>query len=52
MASARKIADYIAMIYKGKIIWQGKASEIDKSGNQYVEQFINGRADGPIKMEV
>jgi phospholipid/cholesterol/gamma-HCH transport system ATP-binding protein len=52
MASARKIADYVAMIYKGKIIWHGTAAEVDNSGNDYVDQFIHGRADGPIKMEV
>lgn len=52
MASARKIADKIAMLYKGKIIWSGRKEDIDKSGNPYVDQFINGRAEGPIKMEV
>jgi phospholipid/cholesterol/gamma-HCH transport system ATP-binding protein len=52
MASARKIADRIAMIYKGKIIWSGPVSQIDNSGNPYVDQFIHGRADGPIQMEV
>ena len=52
MVSARKIADRIAMLYKGKIIWQGPTAEIDRSGNPYVEQFIHGRAEGPIKMEV
>jgi len=52
MASVRKIADRIAMIYKGRIIWSGAKDEIDRSGNPYVEQFINGRAEGPIKMEV
>jgi len=52
MASARKIADRIAMLYRGKIIWQGPTAEIDRSGNPYVEQFIHGRAEGPIKMEV
>jgi phospholipid/cholesterol/gamma-HCH transport system ATP-binding protein len=52
MVSARKIADRIAMLYKGKIIWQGPTAEIDSSGNPYVEQFIHGRAEGPIKMEV
>ncbi len=52
MQSARKIADRIAMIYKGKIIWDGPTSEIDNSGNPFVDQFIHGRADGPIKMEV
>jgi phospholipid/cholesterol/gamma-HCH transport system ATP-binding protein len=52
MASARKIADRIAMIYKGQIIWAGPVADIDHSGNPYVDQFINGRAEGPIKMEV
>jgi len=52
MASARKIADRIAMIYKGRIIWQGPVSEIDNSGNAYVDQFIHGRAEGPIKTDV
>lgn len=52
MASARKIADYVAMIYKGRIIWHGTAAEVDNSGNEYVDQFIHGRAEGPIKMEV
>ena len=52
MASARKIADRIAMIYKGKIIWVGPVSEIDHSGNDIVDQFINGREEGPIQLEV
>lgn len=52
MASARKIADRIAMLYKGKIIWVGPVSDIDDSGNDYVDQFINGRAEGPIQMEI
>ncbi len=52
MASVRKIADRVAMIYKGRIIWSGRKDEIDQSGNPYVDQFIHGRAEGPIKMEV
>jgi phospholipid/cholesterol/gamma-HCH transport system ATP-binding protein len=52
MASARKIADDIAMIYKGQIIWQGEANKVNSSGNEYVNQFIHGRAEGPIQMEV
>ncbi len=52
MASARKIADRIGMLYKGQIIWFGPVAEIDRSGNPYVEQFINGRAEGPIQMDV
>jgi phospholipid/cholesterol/gamma-HCH transport system ATP-binding protein len=52
MVSARKIADRIAMLYKGKIIWEGPTAQIDASGNAHVDQFIHGRAEGPIKMEV
>jgi phospholipid/cholesterol/gamma-HCH transport system ATP-binding protein len=52
MASARKIADDIAMIYKGRIIWRGEANKVNSSGNAYVDQFIHGRADGPIQMDV
>jgi phospholipid/cholesterol/gamma-HCH transport system ATP-binding protein len=52
MASARKIADRIAMLHQGRIIWQGPVDTIDSSGNAYVDQFINGRAEGPIRMEI
>jgi phospholipid/cholesterol/gamma-HCH transport system ATP-binding protein len=52
MVSARRIADRIAMLHKGRIVWQGPASEIDRSGNPFVDQFVNGRAEGPIQMEV
>src|SRR5947207_653676 len=52
IASARKIADDIAMLHKGAIVWQGKATEIDKSGNEYVDQFIHGRAEGPVHLAV
>ena len=49
MASARKIADEIAMLYEGQIIWRGPASDIDASGNPYLDQFVHGRAEGPIQ---
>jgi phospholipid/cholesterol/gamma-HCH transport system ATP-binding protein len=52
MASARKIATRIAMIYGGKFIWAGDAKDIDRTGNAHVDQFIHGRADGPIQMAV
>jgi phospholipid/cholesterol/gamma-HCH transport system ATP-binding protein len=52
MASARKIADEIAMLYAGKIVWRGPASAIDTSGNAMVDQFVAGRADGPIQAVV
>lgn len=48
MASARKIADHVAMIHEGKIIWTGEVGNLYDSGNSHVEQFIHGRADGPI----
>jgi len=52
LQSARKIAHRIAMLYGGKIIWQGPVKDIDHSGNPYVDQFIHGRAEGPIKVDV
>ena len=52
LASARKIADRVAMIHGGKIVWSGPVAQIDRSGNPYVDQFIHGRAEGPIKMPV
>ncbi|MCW5751983.1 MAG: ABC transporter ATP-binding protein [Alphaproteobacteria bacterium] len=52
MASARKIADRIAMLYKGRLIWVGPVKDIDHSQNAHVDQFIHGRAEGPIQMEV
>ncbi len=51
MASARKIADKIAMLYEGKIIWYGTVKELDKTSNPYVKQFINGSSKGPISVE-
>ena len=51
MASARKIADKIAMIYEGEIIWHGDAADVDESGNAHVEQFIHGSDEGPIQTE-
>ena len=48
MNSARKIADKVAMLYEGKIIWFGDVKDMDSSGNEYLDQFIHGRAQGPI----
>jgi phospholipid/cholesterol/gamma-HCH transport system ATP-binding protein len=52
MHSARKISDRMAMLYKGKLIWVGPTAEVDRADNAYVDQFIHGRAEGPIKMEI
>jgi phospholipid/cholesterol/gamma-HCH transport system ATP-binding protein len=50
MGSVRKIADRVAMLYGGRIVWEGPVEAIDRSGNPYVDQFIHGRADGPIEL--
>jgi phospholipid/cholesterol/gamma-HCH transport system ATP-binding protein len=52
MHSLREIGDNAAMIYQGKIVWSGAAKDIDNSGNPYVEQFVKGKAEGPIRMPV
>lgn len=52
MASARRIADNIAMIYEGRIVWHGPVADIDDSGNEMLDQFILGRSDGPIQLRV
>ena len=49
MTSVRAIADNIAMLHEGVIQWTGPVAEMDASGNPYLEQFINGRAEGPIE---
>ncbi|MEL6243175.1 MAG: ATP-binding cassette domain-containing protein [Pseudomonadota bacterium] len=48
MTSVRAIADNVAMLHGGKIRWTGPVSELDTCGDPYVDQFINGRAEGPI----
>lgn len=48
MQSAKKIADKVAMLYQGKIIWHDDVKNLENSGNDFVDQFINGRAEGPI----
>ncbi|BAT18687.1 ABC transporter ATP-binding protein [Asaia bogorensis] len=52
MASAQRIGDRAAMLYHGKLVWQGLASELMDSGNAMVDQFTHGRKDGPIGMEL
>lgn len=49
MASVRKIADEVAMLHEGRIIWRGPVSALDNSGNAHVDQFVSGRAEGPIQ---
>lgn len=50
MASVRKIATRVALLYQGKILWDGDVKKLDDSGNDYVDQFVHGRAHGPIEV--
>ena len=49
MASARKVAHRVAMLYNGRIIWHGPRDRLYDSGNPYVDQFVQGNAEGPIR---
>ena len=49
MTSVRTIADDIAMLHAGRIQWTGPVGDMDQSGDPYIDQFINGRAGGPIE---
>ena len=49
LESARTVGDEIAMLNDGVIVWRGPAADIDRSGNPYVDQFVRGDAEGPIK---
>ena len=52
MTSARKIADRVAMLHRGRIVWSGPTAAIDDSGDAVVDQFVHGRAEGPIEMSL
>ncbi|HEY9554263.1 ABC transporter ATP-binding protein [Allosphingosinicella sp.] len=49
MASARKVAHRVAMLHGGRIIWHGPRDRLYDSGNPYVNQFVQGNAEGPIR---
>ncbi|MFD0858117.1 ABC transporter ATP-binding protein [Roseovarius aquimarinus] len=49
MTSVRAIADNIAMLHDGVIQWTGPVGQMDASGDPYLDQFIHGRATGPIE---
>ena len=52
MESAQKIADRIALIYKGSVVWAGPADEIETCGNPFVDQFVRGDVNGPIELDI
>ncbi|MCL7405570.1 ABC transporter ATP-binding protein [Marivivens sp.] len=49
MTSVRAISDRVAMLHRGKIRWEGPIADLDHSNDPYVDQFIHGRASGPIE---
>ncbi len=49
MTSVRTIADHVAMLHAGRIQWTGPIDQLDHSGDAHVDQFIHGRATGPIE---
>ncbi|MGY9053732.1 MAG: ABC transporter ATP-binding protein, partial [Rhodobacterales bacterium] len=49
MSSVHSIADKVTMLHDGQVQWSGNIRELDNSGNPYLEQFINGHANGPIE---
>ena len=49
MVGAKQVSDRIAMMHEGRVVWVGPTSEADNSGNEYVDQFIHQRGEGPIK---
>ncbi len=51
MASVRRLADRVAMMVQGRIVWTGDAARLDRPGNAVVEQFVQGRAQGPIPVD-
>ncbi|MGF1560759.1 MAG: ABC transporter ATP-binding protein [Geminicoccaceae bacterium] len=51
MSSVRQIADQVAMLFEGKIIWQGPVAAIDEPDNDHVEQFVHGHSHGPIQVD-
>ena len=51
IASARQIGEYIAVLWKGRIVESGPAEELFDSDNQFVRQFLSGEARGPLGME-
>jgi phospholipid/cholesterol/gamma-HCH transport system ATP-binding protein len=46
--SAYKVADHMAMLHDGAIVFEGPPDEVKRTGNLVVRQFVEGRADGPI----
>jgi phospholipid/cholesterol/gamma-HCH transport system ATP-binding protein len=51
LGTARRIADFIAVLWKGKIVESGPSSELFDSENEFVSQFLNAETIGPLAMD-
>jgi phospholipid/cholesterol/gamma-HCH transport system ATP-binding protein len=51
IASARRIGEYIALLWKGRIVESGDAQKMFSSENPFVRQFLSGSAEGPLGMD-
>ncbi len=49
--SARRVAEYIAILWRGRIVESGPAEELFESENPFVRQFLSGESAGPLGME-
>jgi phospholipid/cholesterol/gamma-HCH transport system ATP-binding protein len=49
MSSVRAIADKVIMLHDGLVQWSGVIGDLEKSQNPYLNQFLNGNAEGPIE---
>jgi phospholipid/cholesterol/gamma-HCH transport system ATP-binding protein len=51
LGTARRIADFIAVLWKGKIVESGPSDELFNSDNEFVSQFLNAETEGPLAMD-
>ncbi len=51
LGTARRIADFIAVLWKGKIVESGPSDELFNSDNEFVSQFLNAETHGPLAMD-
>jgi phospholipid/cholesterol/gamma-HCH transport system ATP-binding protein len=51
IASARRIGEYIALLWRGRIVEAGDAARMFSSENAFVRQFLSGSAEGPLTMD-
>jgi phospholipid/cholesterol/gamma-HCH transport system ATP-binding protein len=49
--SARRVAEHLSILWKGRIVESGPAEELFASENPFVRQFLSGAAVGPLGME-